>query len=509
MVDDKAFCQPVTFPDKYSPVQLPKRTDYLNSKKSDHPARIAIVGSGAAGLAAAWLLSRQYEVVVFEANEWVGGHAHSAFVEPSSQQLADTNTNAGSFATQISEQLVVDTGFIVYNEATYPNYKAWMTELGVTTQATDMSFAVSRDDGGFEYAGGPLPGLFAQKTNVLRPRFWRMLRDIVRFYREAVDESAKSASTTLGEFLRERRYSQAFIDDHLLPFGAAIWSTPQEKMLAYPLRSFVRFCDNHGLLKLAGRPQWRTVTGGSANYVKRVTEEIAGNGGSVHTNCAVTGVRREPDSACLITDSGDSCRFDQVVFACHADQALKLLQRPSAAEQDLLGKFAYEENRAVLHTDERVMPKRRAAWSSWNYVETEHTCRQSKPGVVYWMNKLQSLPGDVNYFVSLNPQHDISGKQVLRETIYYHPLFSDQTYTAQQALWSLQGKQRTWFCGSYFGSGFHEDAVQAGLAVAEELGGLSRPWYLDNPSSRIFLPSHAPSRSGLELRWPRNFDAAF
>ncbi len=457
--------------------------------------RVAVVGSGAAGLSAAWLLSQKHNVVVFEANDWVGGHAHSAFVDQAKQQLISGAPVDGESVNAASNQLVVDTGFIVYNESTYPNFTAWMNLLGAPTQATDMSFAVSRGDGAFEYAGGPLPGLFAQKSNLCRPRFWRMLRDIVRFYKEAVDESQRSASTTLGEFLREHRYSQTFIDDHLLPFGAAIWSTPQEKMLAYPLRSFVRFCDNHGLLKLTGRPQWRSVTGGSAAYVRRVQAAIIENGSSFQTNTAVTGVQRDPEGVRVMTNGGDSERFDHVVMACHADQALALLELPSDSEHRLLSKFAYEENHAVLHTDERVMPKRQAAWASWNYVEHTAVGKQSKPGVVYWMNRLQSLPGDVNYFVSLNPQREILKERVLRETVYHHPLFCEQTYSAQQALWSLQGVNNTWFCGSYFGSGFHEDAIQAGLAVAEQLGGVSRPWRVDHPSSRIFLSLDASANA--------------
>lgn len=478
-------------------------TETDSPARASKPMRVAVIGSGAAGLSAAWLLSKKHAVVLYEACDWLGGHAHSACIDEANQQVVETNCGATPSRADHRARLMLDTGFIVYNEATYPNFTAWMQHLQVRTQATNMSFAVSRDDGAFEYAGGPLPGLFAQKSNLFKVRFWRMLGDIVRFYREAVEASSRSVSPTLGEFLHERNYSQAFIDDHLLPFGAAIWSTPQDKMLAYPLRSFVRFCDNHGLLKIAGRPQWRTVTGGSVAYVQRVVDEIVANGSTVHTSCPVVEVRRDDTGVRLLTDNGDTACFDHVVLACHADQALTLLQQASETETRLLGEFAYEANRAVLHTDEHAMPKRRAAWSSWNYVESATAGQQSKPGVVYWMNRLQNLPGDVNYFVSLNPQRRISPAHVLRETLYHHPLFNHQTYTAQKALWDLQGNQGTWFCGSYFGSGFHEDAIQAGLAVAEALGGMTRPWTVESPSSRIFLStvastdaqSHSPAQA--------------
>ena len=470
------------------------------SQDSDR-LRIAVIGSGAAGLSSAWLLSKSHNVSLFETSDWFGGHAHTALIDTA---LVDTNAakavNKVSFTDRddsslSSQSLGVDTGFIVFNQQTYPNYTAWMEMLGVQTQTTDMSFAVSRNGGNYEYAGGTLSGLFAQPSNILRPRFLRMLRDIVRFYREAVKASELSAETTLGGFLNSKGYSRSFVEDHLLPFGAAIWSTPAEQMLDYPLRSFVSFCDNHGLLKLYGRPQWRTVCGGSISYVSKVLDDIKLCGGNAACGMNVSKVVREADCVNVVTAAGEVLRFDHVVIATHADQALNLIDRPSAEESNLLGAFEYAENHAVLHTDDRVMPRRRAAWSSWNYVETDNDSTASKPGVVYWMNRLQNLPEKTDYFVSLNTRSTIDPQLILRQTNYDHPLFNYNTFAAQQSLWQLQGKHNTWYCGSYFGSGFHEDAIQAGFAVAEQLGGVRRPWQVANESSRIVLPENTQVNS--------------
>ena len=448
--------------------------------------RVVVVGAGAAGLSAAWLLCRHHDVTVVDSSGWAGGHAHTAWVDEEKQSLLAGSVARESNAAE-DRPLAVDTGFIVYNEATYPNFTAWMNLLGVSTQATDMSFAVSRNQGDFEYAGGSFSGLFAQPSNLLRPRFWRMLSSLVRFYREAVETSNSHEELTLGDFLSQGNYSQSFIDDHLLPFGAAIWSTPQQKMLDYPVRSFVKFCDNHGLLKLYGRPQWRTVEKGSASYVSRVTQDISAAGGVVELDNPVERILRSNDQLTVVCGDGPNIACDHVVLACHADQALALIEQPSEHETELLGVFRYEENKAVLHTEPAVMPKRRSAWSSWNYVEQPGDDQQAKPGVVYWMNRLQNLSTTQDYFVSLNPQRSIDSTKILRTTLYSHPVFNQNTFRAQQALWRLQGVQNTWFCGSYFGSGFHEDAIQAGLAVAEQLGGARRPWQVDHESSRIVV----------------------
>lgn len=446
--------------------------------------RIGIVGSGAAGLAASWLLSRRHDITLLEADSRPGGHAHTAWINQKRNALVESGFDTSP--TRVSDILSVDTGFIVYNEDTYPNFTAWMKELNISTQATDMSFAVSRNAGEFEYAGGTRGGLFAQPANLLKPRFWLMLRDLVRFYKESVTACDSIADETLGEFLQRGGYNQSFIEDHLLPFGAAIWSSPRAAMLNHPVKDFVRFCDNHGLLKLSGRPQWRTLKQGSADYVSKVVDSLQGNSKLI-LNFPVATVRAENNGVLVTTDDGRSQHFDHVVLACHANQALSMLAQPEAQHKEILGSFNYELNTAILHTDKSLMPQRRAAWASWNYVEPENSSSDSLPGVVYWMNKLQSLPGKANYFVSLNPVKQPATKSILRSMQYQHPLLNRETSSAQHKLWGLQGRGSLWFCGSYFGAGFHEDAVQSGFAVAEQLGGCRRPWSVENESSRIHL----------------------
>jgi len=386
----------------------------------------------------------------------------------------------------IHEVRKIDTGFIVYNEPSYPNMTRWFASMGVDTEASDMSFAVSRDNGGFEYAGGPVLGLLAQPSLLLRLRFWRMLIDLLRFYRRASAQIPQESEQTLGDFLRQYNYNDAFIQDHLLPFGAAIWSTSKTNMLDYPAAAFIRFCTNHGLLQITNRPQWRTVSGGSEQYVKAVEKSLMPD--SVITDFRVARIRRGVDSVSVFDSKGRCIDADHVVIATHADQALACLEEPTEREHALLSVFGYDTNLAILHTDESYLPKRRRAWCSWNYVEKDGDSA-SQVSVSYWMNRLQNLSGSTNYIVSLNPSKLPSEQQTYRSQAYQHPVFTPQTFRAQQKLWQLQGQQRTWFCGSYFGSGFHEDAVQAGLAVAEQLGGIARPWELENPSSRIVVPS--------------------
>ena len=436
---------------------------------------IAIVGSGAAGLAAAWLLSRQYRVTLVEKDSRLGGHAHTATVPDGLCGGAD---------------LKIDTGFIVYNEPSYPNLTHWFREMQVATEASDMSFAVSRDSGRFEYAGGPALGLLAQPSLLLQPRFWHMLVDLLRFYREAPRQIPTDSEKTLGEFLIENRYSKAFIEDHLLPFGAAIWSTPKHQMLEYPASSFIRFCQNHGLLQISNRPQWRTVTGGSEAYVRAVANAIGNE--SILTDFSTSRVERHADGVVVHASDGRSVHADEVVLATHADQALACLDQPSAQESSLLSSFTYEMNHAVLHTDIGYLPKRRRAWCSWNYVERSSADEQ-RVSLSYWMNRLQNLAGNTQYVVTLNPDQMPAEANILRSQQYEHPVFTADTWRAQQSLWSLQGRQRTWFCGSYFGSGFHEDAVQSGFAVAEQLGGQARPWKLENPSTRIVVSDNPRS----------------
>lgn len=465
--------------------------------------KVGIIGSGAAGLSAAWLLNHVHEVTLLEHENRLGGHAHTAWIDSVTNKLVtqDQLPHSGILPEGVADNLAgsnamnhdhgvdnltaIDTGFIVFNHHTYPNFCAWLDALGISSEESDMSFAVSRDGGGFEYAGGIRGGLTAQPANLLKLRFWRMLIDLVRFYRNASSVDTIDDRLTLGQFLRDGDYNQPFIRDHLLPFGAAIWSTSQAKMLDYPVGAFIRFCQNHSLLKLSGRPKWRTVTGGSASYVNAVGRALGAN--RIRCDFSVESVERSTEGVKVRSAAGESLEFDQVVFACHADQALAMLAQPDAAEQSLLGAFRYDENLAYLHTDKRFLPKRRAAWASWNYIEHGEPDLEAKPGVNYWMNQLQNLTGDTDYIVSLNPSIEPSPELVLRSTTYTHPIFNAETYQSQQSLWQLQGINRSWFCGSYFGSGFHEDAIQSGFAVAEQLGGISRPWSVEGESARIFV----------------------
>lgn len=431
----------------------------MNSLKKLH---VVVVGSGAAGLSAAWLLSKRHHVTLVEQSSVLGGHANTV-------------------ETQDPQAPAIDTGFIVYNEPSYPNLTRWFAEMNVDTEDSNMSFSVSRDNGNFEYAGGPRTGLLAQPSLLLRPRFYRMLRDLVRFYRDAPKQIPKDPSITLGQFLTRGKYSDTFLDDHLMPFAAAIWSASPETMLDYPAASFIRFCQNHGLLQLTNRPQWRTVSGGSRRYVDKVADEVGAE--NIKNNFIVAGIKREGEGVSVHSVSGEVVHADHVVIATHADQALAMLDKPTSLESNCLGAFGYESNQAILHTDDSFMPKRKRAWCSWNYVEAKAV--DHKVCVSYWMNLLQNLGSEQNYFVTLNPSIMPASHACIAESNYDHPVFNAAAMAAQQQLWHLQGAQRTWFCGSYFGSGFHEDAVQSGLAVAEQLGGVDRPWQLSNPSDRI------------------------
>ncbi|WP_337659851.1 NAD(P)/FAD-dependent oxidoreductase [Anderseniella sp. Alg231-50] len=432
---------------------------------------IAVIGSGISALSAAWHLSRHHHVTVFERNGRLGGHSNTV----------DVNTGDGSVR--------VDTGFIVFNPASYPNLVALFDHLGVDTPETNMTFSASLDDGGYEYSGSGPRGLFGQMSNVASPRHWRMIADISRFFKQAAaDAPGIDHSVSLGTWLKQNRYSEAFVHNHLTPMAAAIWSTPSADVLDFPAASFMRFFANHGLLKVRNRPSWRTVAGGSRQYVQKLVAQAQFK---VRTNSGITGVSRMPDGVTITDCHGGQHKFDHVVIGTHADEALAMLDDADATESNLLGKFGYSENLAVLHTDPVQMPKRRRLWSSWNYIERPDEAGENQLTVSYWMNSLQPLRTDTDLFVTLNPAGTVEPASVLRQFNYTHPVFNTAAMDAQQDLWDLQGRRRTWFCGSYFGYGFHEDALQSGLAVAEDLTGCPRPWVVENPSGRIHRKSPA------------------
>lgn len=443
------------------------------------PLKIAVIGSGISGLSAAWLLNQQHDVTLFEKDDRPGGHSNTVTV------------------TTAEGDLAVDTGFIVYNPVNYPNLVEFFRTLGVPSMSTDMSFGVSINSGAVEYSGCGLAGLFAQKRNLLRPGYWKMLADLMRFYKEAqaLIDDPEVQCQTLGDMLQSRGYGKAFIHQHLIPMGAAIWSTPAEQMLDYPAVTFLRFCQNHGLIQLKDRPQWRTVSGGSREYVQRICDGLKGG---VRLNSRVHRIHRRNGQVTVEFLHGKSETFDHVVLACHADQALALLAEPSTEERRLLGCFPYQRNRALLHTDAALMPRRKAAWASWNYLTDSHSPDHLPQAisVTYWMNRLQHLSPTHPVFVTLNPVAEPAAGKILRSFLYDHPVFNLDSIEAQQELWSLQGKHNTWFCGAYFGYGFHEDGLQSGLAVAEQLGGKKRPWQLDNPSSRIHVQLPEKPRIG-------------
>ncbi|MDO8837318.1 MAG: FAD-dependent oxidoreductase [Parvibaculum sp.] len=441
----------------------------LTRNGPDRPRlRIAVVGTGISGLSAAWLLSLGHDVTVYEKNARIGGHSNTV--------VADLPEGP----------VPVDTGFIVYNERNYPNLTAMFNVLDVKTSASNMSFAASLETAGgrrFEYSGSGLNGIFADRRNIASPRMWRMIGDILKLYRSAPGLALQAGldEKPLGEFLREQGYSASLRDDHLLPMCAAIWSLPIERVEQFPALAFLRFFDNHGLMGLSGRPAWRTVTGGSREYVSKLAMPF---GARIRTGCGVTSISRDASGVTVSDTKGGVARYDHVVIAAHSDEALSLLADADRRERALLGAMPYQRNVAWLHSDPAYMPLNKRVWSSWNYMGGG---AGSPVCVSYWMNRLQPLPTERPLFVTLNPSHDPAPGSVHARIDYDHPVFDTGAFAAQRQLWDIQGVRRTWFCGAYFGSGFHEDGLQAGLAVAEQLGGVQRPWTVANPSSRISL----------------------
>ncbi len=408
--------------------------------------RVAVVGAGIAGLGAASALHGSFDVTLFEAGGYVGGHANTVEVD----------TPAGP--------VPVDTGFIVYNERNYPLLTRLFREHGVPTEPSDMSFSVSLDGGAFEYRGSA-GGLLARPTNVVDPAAWRIAADMRRFARAATRLLEEVNDLSFAEFLRESGLSDAFIERYLIPMAACIWSATREDILTQRAWPLLRFLDNHGLVELRDRPRWRTVSGASREYVRRVSAPFSDR---IRLGTPVTGVRRVMDGVEVRDARGGTGVFDAVVMATHADDTLALLDA-SARERRVLGAFPYRPNRAVLHTDRRLMPRRRRAWASWNYLG-ETASRSGEPvSLTYWMNRLQNLDPSLDLFVSLNPKRDPRSGSVLGEFDYAHPQFDADSVAAQGELVSIQGRGGVWFAGAWTGYGFHEDGLRSGLEAARSI----------------------------------------
>ena len=407
-----------------------------------HGSKIAVIGGGVAGIVAAHLLQNDHQVTLFEQHDYLGGHTHTVTIE----EGPDAGTG-------------VDTGFIVFNEATYPLFIAFLDQLGVASRATEMSFGFHCRETGFTYAGNNLNGVFSQRANLVSPRFWRFLLEIGRFCRQAEADLAGDADLgTLADYLARHRFHPFMADHYLAPMAAAIWSTPAGRVTAFPARSFLRFFKNHGLLDLRHRPRWRTVSGGSHSYVRAFRDRFRG---AIRLDSPVQQVRRADDGVELAFADRSAERFDAVVVAAHADQALRLLADPSADESRLLGAWRYELNTTVLHTDTSVLPPVERAWACWNFRRERGDQGERPVYVTYSMNLLQGLTTRRHYLVTLNRPGGYDEGQVLARMDYHHPLYTDASMATQAALPSLNGVRRTWFCGSYFGYGFHEDAVRS------------------------------------------------
>lgn len=417
---------------------------------------IAIIGSGIAGLTCAWRLAGQHQVTLFEAASTPGGHTATV----------DIATPQGTWA--------IDTGFIVYNDRTYPRFMGLLSELGLSGQKTQMSFSVHNPQSGLEYNGHSLSSLFAQRRNLVKPAFWGLLTEIVRFNRLAKQALAEAfdPGATLQTFLERHRFSPFFARHYILPMGAAIWSSSLQEMRRFPLALFLRFFENHGLLDVRQRPQWYVVPGGSREYVRALLAQ-RGDRLRLRLNAPVQNVIRRQDGVTLQLASGEQ-HFDQAIFACHSAQALDMLADPTSAEREILGDIGWQQNEVVLHSDPRWLPVRKRAWASWNYRLSEQD--QASACVTYNMNILQGLPADAPLFcVTLNPPTPVDPRFVWKRMVYEHPLFNPQSWSAQMRREEINGRQRSWFCGAYWYNGFHEDGVRSaldvvnGIAAAENL----------------------------------------
>ncbi len=404
--------------------------------------KIAIIGSGISGMVAAYKLHQTHEIHVFEANHYIGGHTNTIEINNAEQTLN------------------VDTGFIVFNDWTYPNFLELINQLGVEYQPSNMGFSVHSDVNDLEYSGESLLTLFAQPANLFRLGHYKMLLDILRFNRQSPEVLDQGHSnTSLGEYLKQKRFSQHFINDYIIPMGAAIWSTDSNKMFEFPAKTFVRFFKNHGLLNINNRPQWYVIKNGSKSYIEKLTAPFIDR---IYTNLPIAEIERYPDHVKIVTANNDDLRYDKVIIATHSDQALKMLKDPSPLERQVLSDIAYQPNEAVLHTDTALLPKRRAVWSAWNY-HIHDDDNAGNVSLTYNMNILQSLSCDKTYCVTLNNSAAIDPDKIIRKIQYHHPVFNDKAIQAQ-ARWSdISGVNRTYYCGAYWGYGFHEDGVKSAL----------------------------------------------
>ena len=412
--------------------------------------KIAIIGSGISGLSAAYLLQHDHEISVFESDSRIGGHTATK----------DVSINQRDYK--------IDTGFIVYNDWTYPNFIALLNELGVENQETEMGFSVTANNGAYEYSGTNIGTLFAQLKNVFSFRHWQMIRDILRFNKEAIadlEQEKIDGEISLGDYLVQKGYSRQFIDYYLVPMGCAIWSASTQTMLEFPLLFFVRFFKNHGLLSVNNRPQWRVIKGGSSAYLDKISQ---GFKDKIQLNTKITSVTRNNGKATIFFDNDSSEAFDQVIFACHSDQALALLSDASDVEQEVLGAIAYQNNDVVLHTDISLLPKRQKTWSSWNYLLDQK--EQSHAVLSYDMNILQGIESEHTFVVTLNATERIAEEKILGQYQYSHPVFTMDAIAAQNRWQEVNGVNSTWFCGAYWHNGFHEDGCKSGIRVAKAIG---------------------------------------
>ena len=409
--------------------------------------KIAIIGSGISGLTAAHLLCKDFDITVFEANDYIGGHTHTHDLEIEKKNWR------------------IDSGFIVYNEKTYPNFIKLLKKLKVATQKTSMGFSVKVPDTGLEYSGGSLNSLFAQRLNLFRPSFLIMIKDILKFNRIAISKlEGIERTTTINDFLKKHKFGSQFIDNYIVPMGAAIWSTSALKTIEMPAAFYIRFFKNHGLLQIFNRPQWFVISGGSKSYIKKIVE---GYKDRVKLSTPVKKVRRNDNGVdVFFGEKGSSEKFDKVIFATHSDQALRLLEEPSQEEIDILGALPYQKNEAILHTDSGILPKKKITWSSWNFLNVN---KSSPVSLTYNMNILQSLETKIDFLVTLNGSGAIDPKKIIKKILYHHPLFTIDGIEAQKKKHQISGVNNTFYCGAYWGNGFHEDGVNSAIDVSNSL----------------------------------------